>query len=52
MKIGSVVRLKSGGMAMTVTEIEQTSVRCIWMVESGQIMSNVFSQLVLEIVHV
>lgn len=35
LKIGDVVQLKSGGPLMTVSLLQDTTVRCIWFNEQG-----------------
>jgi uncharacterized protein YodC (DUF2158 family) len=47
---GDVVMLKSGGHPLTVAEVNQTSVVCLWMGEEGDLFRETLPLAVLEIV--
>jgi len=48
LKSGDVVMLKSGGHPMTVAEVNQTSVVCLWMGEEGDLFRETLPLAVLE----
>jgi uncharacterized protein YodC (DUF2158 family) len=52
LKSGDVVMLKSGGHPMTVAEVNQTSVVCLWMGEEGDLFRETLPLAVLEAVEI
>lgn len=48
-KIGDVVRLKSGGPAMTIIEVEGTSLTCLWFAEDKSILRAVLDKAVVNL---
>ena len=52
LKPGDVVVLKSGGHSMTVTEVKDDAVACVWMGGEGDLFRETLSPAVLEQVEV
>lgn len=50
LKPGDIVMLKSGGHPLTVAEVNQTSVLCMWMGEEGDLFRETLPIAVLEAV--
>jgi uncharacterized protein YodC (DUF2158 family) len=48
LKPGDVVMLKSGGHPVTVAEVDEDSVECLWMGDSGDLFRETFPIAVLE----
>jgi len=48
MQIGDVVRLKSGGPKMTLTDIEEASISCVWFDRNGKRQTGVFPAATVE----
>jgi uncharacterized protein YodC (DUF2158 family) len=48
LKPGDVVMLKSGGHPVTVAEVNEDSVECLWMGDSGDLFRETFPIAVLE----
>jgi uncharacterized protein YodC (DUF2158 family) len=48
LKPGDVVILKSGGHPVTVAEVNEDSVECLWMGDSGDLFRETFPTAVLE----
>ncbi|UZE48831.1 YodC family protein [Rhodopseudomonas sp. P2A-2r] len=49
---GDVVMLKSGGHPLTVAEVNQTSVVCMWMGDEGDLFRETLPLAVLEVLEV
>ena len=47
---GEVVVLKSGGMSMTVAEVGDDGVQCLWLGEEGDLFRETLPESVLELV--
>jgi len=47
---GNIVVLKSGGMQMTVAEVGEDGVQCLWLGEEGDLFRETLPQAVLELV--
>ena len=45
---GDVVMLKSGGVAMTVVEIAEAGIECVWIGEEGEFFREVLPPVALE----
>lgn len=45
---GDVVRLRSRGFEMTVESIEDSSIRCVWLNQQGDVRREVFGDWTLE----
>lgn len=52
LKAGDVVILKSGGQAMTVAEVTDEMVECIWLGEEGDLFREKLPASVLEVAHI
>lgn len=52
LKAGDVVVLKSGGQAMTVAEVTDETVECIWLGEEGDLFREKLPASVLEVAHI
>ncbi|MGL4260853.1 MAG: YodC family protein [Afipia sp.] len=52
LKAGDVVILKSGGQAMTVAEVTDEMVECIWLGEEGDLFREKLPANVLEVAHI
>lgn len=52
LKAGDVVVLKSGGQAMTVAEVNDETVECIWLGEEGDLFREKLPASVLEVAHI
>ena len=48
MEIGDIVRLKSGGPKMTVTELDEREVTCTWFDRNGRNKTNKFPVATVE----
>lgn len=49
MKPGDVVILKSGGQPLTVAEVHEDDVSCIWIGEEGELFRETLPSIVLEL---
>jgi uncharacterized protein YodC (DUF2158 family) len=52
LKPGDVVILKSGGHSMTVAEVKDGSIACVWMGGEGDLFRETLSTAVLELVEI
>ena len=52
LKPGDVVVLKSGGQPLTVAEVSDESVECIWIGEEGELFREALPSVVLELAQV
>ncbi len=52
LKAGDVVILKSGGQALTVAEVTDDAVECIWLGEEGDLFREKLPSAVLELAHI
>ena len=52
LKAGDVVVLKSGGQALTVTEVTDETVECVWIGEEGDLFREKLPAAVLELAHI
>ena len=52
LKAGDVVVLKSGGQALTVAEVTDEMVACIWIGEEGDLFRESLPSAVLELAHI
>lgn len=52
LKAGDVVVLKSGGQALTVSEVTEEMVECVWIGEEGDLFREKLPASVLELAHV
>lgn len=52
LKAGDVVVLKSGGQALTVAEVTDEAVECIWLGEEGDLFREKLPASVLEVAHI
>lgn len=52
LKAGDVVILKSGGQAMTVADVSDETVECIWLGEEGDLFREKLPATVLELAHI
>ncbi len=52
LKAGDVVLLKSGGQALTVAEVTDDAVECIWLGEEGDLFREKLPSAVLELAHI
>ncbi|MFZ5733002.1 MAG: YodC family protein [Pseudomonadota bacterium] len=52
LKPGDVVILKSGGQPLTVAEVHEDDVACIWIGEEGELFRETLPAAVLELAHV
>ncbi len=51
LKAGDVVVLKSGGQALTVAEVNDDMVECVWIGEEGDLFREKLPPIVLELAH-
>jgi uncharacterized protein YodC (DUF2158 family) len=49
LKPGDVVMLKSGGLPMTVAEVDDDAIACVWMDAEGDLFRETLSLAVLEL---
>jgi uncharacterized protein YodC (DUF2158 family) len=49
LKAGDVVMLKSGGMPLTVAEVDGDDIECVWLGEEGDLFRETLPRAVLEI---
>ena len=49
---GDVVILKSGGHPVTVAEVHEDAVACVWMGEAGDLFRETLPLAVLEVAHI
>lgn len=52
LKAGDVVVLKSGGQALTVADITDETVECVWIGEEGDLFREKLPAAVLELAHI
>lgn len=52
LKAGDVVILKSGGQALTVADVTDEMVECIWLGEEGDLFREKLPASVLELAHI
>ena len=52
LKAGDVVVLKSGGQALTVAEVTDETVECVWIGEEGDLFREKLPAAVLELAHI
>ncbi len=52
LKAGDVVILKSGGQALTVAEVTDETVSCVWIGEEGDLFRESLPSAVLELAHI
>jgi uncharacterized protein YodC (DUF2158 family) len=52
LKAGDVVVLKSGGQALTVAEVTDELVECVWIGEEGDLFREKLPPSVLELAHI
>ena len=52
LKAGDVVVLKSGGQALTVAEVADETVECVWIGEEGDLFREKLPSAVLELAHI
>ena len=52
LKAGDVVVLKSGGQALTVAEVTDETVACVWIGEEGDLFRESLPAAVLELAHI
>lgn len=52
LKAGDVVVLKSGGQALTVSEVTDEMVECVWIGEEGDLFREKLPASVLELAHI
>ncbi len=52
LKAGDVVILKSGGQALTVADVSDEMVECIWLGEEGDLFREKLPSAVLELAHI
>jgi uncharacterized protein YodC (DUF2158 family) len=52
LKAGDVVVLKSGGQALTVAEVTDGMVACVWIGEEGDLFRESLPSAVLELAHI
>jgi uncharacterized protein YodC (DUF2158 family) len=52
LKAGDVVVLKSGGQALTVAEVTDETVACVWIGEEGDLFRESLPSAVLELAHI
>lgn len=48
-KAGDVVMLKSGGMPLTVADVDGNDIECVWLGEEGDLFRETLPRAVLEI---
>lgn len=49
LKAGDVVMLKSGGVPLTVAEVDGNDIECVWLGEEGDLFRETLPRAVLEI---
>lgn len=52
LKVGDVTVLKSGGQPMTVAEVHNDNITCVWMGEEGDLFRETLPLAVLEIIEI
>ncbi len=52
LKAGDVVVLKSGGQALTVAEVNEDAIQCVWIGEEGDLFRETLPSAVLELAHI
>ena len=52
LKAGDVVVLKSGGQALTVAEVNDDTIQCVWIGEEGDLFRETLPSAVLELAHI
>ncbi|HAO41377.1 MAG: hypothetical protein ACJAVZ_003784 [Afipia broomeae] len=52
LKAGDVVVLKSGGQALTVSEVTDEMIECVWIGEEGDLFREKLPASVLELAHI
>ncbi|EGP08698.1 hypothetical protein CSIRO_1716 [Bradyrhizobiaceae bacterium SG-6C] len=52
LKAGDVVVLKSGGQALTVADVTDETIECIWIGEEGDLFREKLPAAVLELAHI
>lgn len=52
LKAGDVVVLKSGGQALTVAEVTDEMIECVWIGEEGDLFREKLPASVLELAHI
>lgn len=48
MKIGDIVKLKSGGYKMTVEDVKEDDVHCVWFDKEDSLQRMIYKKIVLE----
>ncbi|MET0446331.1 MAG: DUF2158 domain-containing protein [Pseudorhodoplanes sp.] len=49
LKAGDVVMLKSGGMPLTVADVDGNDIECVWLGEEGDLFRETLPRAVLEV---
>ncbi|MCX7322049.1 MAG: DUF2158 domain-containing protein [Hyphomicrobiales bacterium] len=49
LKAGDVVMLKSGGMPLTVAEVDGNNIECVWLGEEGDLFRETLPRAVLDL---
>lgn len=52
LKAGDVVVLKSGGQALTVAEVNDQNVECVWIGEEGELFRETLPAVILELAQI
>ncbi|CAN5152005.1 hypothetical protein BH10PSE10_BH10PSE10_11860 [soil metagenome] len=52
LKAGDVVILKSGGQALTVAEVNDDAIQCVWIGEEGDLFRETLPSAVLELARI
>ena len=52
LKAGDVIVLKSGGQALTVSEVTDEMIECVWIGEEGDLFREKLPASVLELAHI
>jgi uncharacterized protein YodC (DUF2158 family) len=52
LKAGDVVALKSGGQLLTVAEVNDQNVECVWIGEEGELFRETLPAVPLELAHI
>ena len=52
LKPGDVVALKSGGQLLTVAEVNDQNIECIWIGEEGELFRETLPAVTLELAHI
>ena len=52
LKAGDVVVLKSGGQPLTVADVNDQNIECIWIGEEGELFRETLPAVALELAHV